>query len=127
MKAALFSKDRYTAIYLLQYFKPDELKLLFPELVFLGSSSHGLVGAVRQAILSIPKEWVIANIEQFAEPILVDGSYAEYRRYLELYIQLDQGLTARLARRAASNPDPDIQEAGEDYLKLLGEAASPQE
>jgi hypothetical protein len=112
-------KGRNIAIAMLQYLKPDELIQLFPELLLHGSSAQGPVGAIRQAILSLPRDWVLANIEQVAEPILNTGTYDEYRRMLELYILLDRDMTFRLAQRAAQHPDPDIKEAGEDFLDKL--------
>lgn len=89
---------------------------MLPELVKFASFSHGSIQTVRDAILLIPKEEILARIEQIAEPILITGDYDEYRRLLELYILLDKELTRKLALRAANDPDPDIKEAGEDFL-----------
>lgn len=111
---------RLTAIYILRWLKPTELVELFPQLVALASWGHGSVGAVREAILRIPREWVLDHIREQAEPHLANGTYDEYRRFLELYIQLDRELTLELARRALESDDPDIHEAGEDFMKKLG-------
>ncbi len=73
----------------------------------------------RDAILSLPSDWVLARIEQVSEPYLLTGTHEEYRRFLELYQELDHPLTLALAQRAASHPDPDIREAGEDFLERL--------
>jgi hypothetical protein len=121
IRAALRGRDRFTAIYMLKFLMEPELRSLFPELVYFASSQHAAIAGVREAILSLLRGWVVENIEAHAEPLLRDGSYDEYRRFLELYIQLDRDLTLRLARRAASDSDEDIREAGEDYLELLGE------
>ena len=104
------------ALYVLPYVKAPELMQLFSELVFLASFGHGAIGTVRQAILSLPREWVLARMEQEAEPLLRDGTYDEYRRFLELYELMDMELTLKLARRAAAHADDDIREAGEDFL-----------
>ncbi len=45
-----------------------------------------------------------------------------YRRLLELYSQIDQNLTLRLARRAAAHSDPDTREAGEEFLRSMKSA-----
>jgi len=77
---------------------------------------HGGIGAARAIILSLPHDWLLANIEQYAEPLLAYEDDEEYRRLLELYSLIDRDLTLKLARRAAEHADPDIKEAGEDFL-----------
>lgn len=116
LKHALLNKGRITAIAMLRYLKQLELIQLFPELVFLASFSHGAAGAIRKYILSLPREWVITNIEQFVEPLLEQGTYDEYRNVLALYWELDHEMMIRLAQRAIMHSDPDIREAGEDFL-----------
>ncbi|WP_254174517.1 hypothetical protein [Planktothrix pseudagardhii] len=59
------------------------------------------------------------NIENAAEEVLADGTDEEYRRLLELYINIDDHLTERLVKRALSHEDEDIREAGEDFQKYL--------
>ncbi|MGH9848601.1 MAG: hypothetical protein ACREBD_01965 [Blastocatellia bacterium] len=116
---AFHSEDRETAIYLAQYLDESDLKELFGDLVFLASFSHGSIQAVRRLILSLPREWVLAQIENFAEPILASGDYDEYRRLLELYLELDHELAFKLASKASQHEDEDIKEAGEDFLERL--------
>jgi len=67
---------------------------------------------------------LIGVIPSIAEPILSSGTDDEYRRILELYEKIDGALTEQLARRAAANADPDIQEAGIDFLNRLGKSAN---
>jgi hypothetical protein len=119
MKDGLRSQDRATAIYLLTYLKVSELEGLWPELIYLASFSHGAIKTIRDAILSLPQEWVLARIEEAVEPLLQQGTYDEYRRFLELYIDLDHELALKLALRAVEHSDFDIREAGEDTLKKL--------
>lgn len=121
IKSALNSEDRVIAISLLRYLNVTDLKRLFDQLVFLSSFSHGAISTIREVILSMPRDWVLSNIESTAEKFLTNGTYDEYRRILELYNELDQDLTSKLARRAMSNSDDDIREAGEDFLLKLGE------
>jgi len=119
MKDALIGQDRIIAIHLLQYLTPSEHLQLFDELVYLSSFSHGSIEAVRQVILAMPRDWVLANIEQSVEPLLKNGTYDEYRRLLELYLEIDRDLTIRLAKRATEHNDPDVKEAGEEFLNRL--------
>jgi hypothetical protein len=107
--------QRGTGLRVLPYLKVEERQELFKDLVELASVGHSDIALCREAILSLPREWVVANIERFAEPLLQAGDYEEYRRLLELYNELDSDLTSRLATRAAQSEDADIREAGEDF------------
>ncbi|WP_169238278.1 hypothetical protein [Candidatus Roseilinea sp. NK_OTU-006] len=127
MKQALRGKDRATAVYVLPRLPVSELQELFEELVFLASFSHGAVQAVRNVILSLPREWILDRIEDAAEPLLVNGTYDEYRRLLELYMDMDRHRAKKLALRAAASHDNDIKETGEDFLRRLGETERPDE
>jgi hypothetical protein len=97
---------------------------LFNELIFLSSFSHGAVEAVRKIILALPKGWVIYNMERFADPIIKNGSYDEYRRLLEPYVEIDHDLAERLAKRTAMHDDPNIKEAGEEFITKLKRSSS---
>jgi hypothetical protein len=115
LRAGFHSGNRACALRMATVLKKAELQQLLDELVWL-SLDHGFALAARELIVSLPREWVLARIETIAEPYLRDGTYDEYRRILELYSLLDDNLTHRLARRAAAHTDPDIQEAGNDFL-----------
>lgn len=110
---------RATALQAIPYLSVPERMQLYSDLVFLASSAHGAIQTVRDQILSLPRDWVLTTIEQEAEPFLREGTYDEYRRFLELYELLDRSLTLRLAHRAAAHADPDIREAGEEFLERL--------
>jgi hypothetical protein len=111
--------ERGTALRLIEYVKLEERQSLLDELVNLASVSHSDIELCRKVILSLPKTWVLANIEKSAEPLLQDGTDEEYRRLLELYIDIDRELTQRLASRALQHDDPDIREVGEDFQSYL--------
>ena len=51
--------------------------------------------------------------------MLADGTDEEYRRLLELYINIDDHLTEKLVKRALQHEDEDIREAGEDFQNYL--------
>ncbi|MFB2977093.1 hypothetical protein [Microseira sp. BLCC-F43] len=118
-KALHKPNERGTALRLIEYLKIEERQSLLKDLVDLASVSHSDIELVRQAILSLPKTWLLDNIEKSAEPLLKNGTDEEYRRLLELYIQIDRDLTERLAKRALQHEDPDIREAGEDFQNYL--------
>jgi len=124
LRNALRGRDRATALTVATSLTVDELQELIGPLMFLASFSHGSIGAVRDLICSLPRAWLLNNIEREAEPLLQEGTYDEYRRFLELYELLDAGMTQRLARRAAAHSDPDIREAGEEYLVKCEPAAT---
>lgn len=126
-KALPNPSERGTALRLIEYLKLEERQSLFDELVDLASVSHSDIELCRKAILSLPKTWLLANIEKSADSLLQDGTDEEYRRLLELYIDIDGELTQRLARRALQHDDPDIREAGEDFQNYLKNGSEFQE
>ena len=72
----------------------EQLQQLFNELLELASFSHGQTANIHRLILSLPHDWLLSNIEAYAEPILRNGTYEEYRGFLTLYNQIDNGLTS---------------------------------
>ena len=110
--------ERPSALGIAGFLTEDERKELFPDLLALASYCHGLTITARDLVLSLPKEWLLAHIEEAAEPLLHYG-YEEYRGLTEVYIRLDRDLAYKLAHRAAADSDEDIKEAGEDLLERL--------
>jgi hypothetical protein len=129
-KVAIFQKalhspaERGTALRLIEYLETEERQLLFDDLVDLASVSHSDIELCRQAILALPKSWLIENIETSTAQILKNGTDEEYRRLLELYIEIDLGLAGRLAKQALQHQDPDICEVGEDFDNYIKRASS---
>jgi hypothetical protein len=121
---ALRGRDRQAALALLPRLDAEDLEPLFGDLIYLASFSHGPIQLARDAIRLLPRGWVLAHIEQAAEPLLRRGDWDTYRRLLELYEQLDPDLTRRLAERAAVQPDPDTREAGDEFLHRIADAAN---
>lgn len=119
---ALSGQDKVAAVAILPFLPVDDKVALLGRLLNLAAESHGLSASIQKEILRLPREWLLLNIEQFVEPILRVATYDEYRRMLELYSQLDDTMTAKLAVRAANHHDEDIQEAGEDFLAKLSSA-----
>jgi hypothetical protein len=111
--------QRGTALRVVPLLDEPVRRALFDDLVRLASVGHADVTLCRDAIRSLPREWVLAHIEASAEPLLLAGDEEEYRRLLELYEQLDADLTRRLATRAARDDRADVREAGNDFLERL--------
>lgn len=119
MRDAFHRGDIATALYVAPHLTSQELQQLFSELIRL-STAPGYAGTIRRIILALPQEWVLANIEQAVESILQqEATENEYRRILELYLELDHQLTYKLAQQAVKHSDEDIREAGEDFLDIL--------
>jgi hypothetical protein len=94
----------------------------------LSSYAHGLTGAAIEIIKSLPRTWVLENIQPQAERVLNEGTYEQYRMILRVYSELSPDLTRQLALRAMQSTDPDVREAGEDFLKEMeGEEESKPE
>jgi hypothetical protein len=116
IKEAFRRGDIATVLYVARHMKGDELKQILDELVRV-STAPGYAGTVREVILALPREWVLANIEKAVDLVLEDDATEnEYRRTLELYRELDENLMLNLAQRALKHVDEDIQEAGRDFL-----------
>lgn len=99
----------------------EEQQELLPELVAMASWGHGLLNDAKKLIFKLPRAYVVANVEKAAEPILVKGEEEEYRKFLELYWELDKDLTLKLAKRAAGHDDEEICEVGREYLIKCGQ------
>lgn len=113
-KALEKPSERTTALKVIAYLTNEERQSLFDVLIKLASVGHSDVELVRQVILLFDKRWLLDNIENHAESVLGDTD-EEYRRLLELYVQIDDGLSQRLVMKALRHPDMDIQEVGEDF------------
>ena len=120
IRQALRTDDWYVALDVASYLKEEDHKQLF-DLWVSGASYQKSVHIYRKFILSLPREWVLERIEAEAERHLSEGGLEEYRRLLELYLLLDEELTRKLAQRALAHSDPDVIEAGQDFIEILGD------
>lgn len=110
-----------TALYVAPYMPASELTQLFEQLVHI-STAHGYAGIAREIILSLPREWVLSNIERTINFLLAKGFADDYRRILELLFELDYELTRKYAQKAIDHPDEEVQEAGQDFLERMGDS-----
>lgn len=116
------ASDRGTALRLLLYLDVKERLPFFDDLVSLASVDHSDIELVWEVILSLPKNFVLANIEKSVNTVLNKATqdvYVEYRCFLELYFKIDRQIAYRLAQRALQSEDEDVREAGEYFMKLI--------
>lgn len=117
---ANYPRNRPLVILLLQHFvQTSDLEDLLPFLLSHVGSVHQYLFAFRAIIHRIPSDWLSEHIEEAAEPFLRGGNDETFRRFLELYIDIDLLLARRLAQRALESSDTDTREAGSDFLQKL--------
>jgi hypothetical protein len=111
--------QRGAALRLLLFLGDDMKARVFPTLIDLASVGHSDIGLCRMVIKSMPRRWVIQNIEPIGRRILDrSNGEEEYRRLAELYIELDSGLLERHVKAALSHANDEIREVGSDFEKL---------
>jgi hypothetical protein len=119
IKGALKRGGADPAFALARSMSPSELEGLFNELMEWASTSQAYHETLVDIIRSLPRDWVLANIEQAAEPNLQNADYNEYMLLLSLYLRLDKGITRRLAQRAVSDPRSEVRELGLDIQEKV--------
>jgi hypothetical protein len=117
VRDGLFTGDRVAALEVATLLDEGERQQLIGPLLALASLGNGLSGMVKRVLSSLSREWLIANIEPAAEPILSDGTADEFLYLLDLCQQIDSGLAMKLARRAAAHQDSAIRKLGTAYLE----------
>lgn len=115
IKSVLRGPNRETALDEASSLTMDEKKQLLPEWINLARAAHSPFQIAWNIIESLPREWVLANIEKEVDAILESEEETDYWMFLQLYARLDNGLMRQLARRAASHTDPDISELGREW------------
>ena len=112
--------DRTATLELAIMLGEDEIKPFLTDLLEMAAYIAGgvtlRVRLARILIFTLPRVWLLENVEKYANAVLRD--YIDYRGILYLYTQIDATLAFNLAQRAATHADPDIREVGLDYLKL---------
>jgi hypothetical protein len=95
----------------------EERKELLPDLLAVASYAGAHMVRARELILSLPRDWLMQNIEVASAPLLEHGDAEEFRRILELYSQLQPALAVRLAQVASTHTNQDVRSAGEDFIR----------
>ena len=94
----------------------EELLEEFVQLACQSSYVPSILQA-REILAALPRNRTVARFEHAIEPILASGDEWIYRRALEAAALLDVGLTLRIAERASQNQDPEIKNAGDEFLE----------
>jgi hypothetical protein len=116
--------DKGASVYpveILKVMDQEEVQEVFAELLPIAAYDKGSTKAVHEIILNLPREWVLANIEKYAQPLLDIQDLEDYRGLLELYRQLDKDLTLRLINQALQTHDRDMIELAEFVRERLAE------
>lgn len=116
LRARLRGPDRDAALDQIPSLTVDEKKQLFPEWIHLARAAHSPCQFAWDVIESLPRNWVLQNIEKEVDAILEAEEETDYWMFLQLYDRLDEGMMKKLAQRAASHANADIRELGADYL-----------
>lgn len=115
LRRALRSKERNLALRAVPSLNVEERKALFPEWIHLARCAHSPFQVAWDVIESLPREWVLQNIEKEVDAILENEEETDYWMFLQLYSRLDNPLMRKLAARAAAHADPEIAELGRDW------------
>ena len=116
LRATLRSKERNLALRTVPSLSVEERKTMFSEWIHLARCAHSPFHIAWNVLESLPRDWVVANIEKEVDAILRNEEETDYWMFLQLYARLDRGLMHKLAQRAASHIDAEIKELGVEYL-----------
>lgn len=104
------------ALLLLSRMKPADRMTVFREL--LGMCRSQRVGNIASGhILRLPKEWVLANIDAASRQLLAGADSDDYFSLLRLIKQVDLTLALNLAWEGAENPDEEVRDVCEWFLR----------
>jgi hypothetical protein len=116
LEKVLFSRpDMPLALLVVDKLSIEEKKLLFPSLVLLASKTVPHTVTVRNIVTSLPRDWVLRNVERVAKGILEQGDAETCRRILELYSELDKTLLFRECRELSNSSRPDLQSVAAEF------------
>lgn len=118
MKKALLQRpDMPLALLLVEKLNIEEKKLLFPTLVRLASYTVPHTGTARAIVCSLPRDWVLAHIEEETEKILKQAGPEEVRRVLELYSDLDNDLLRKCCEKLRRSDSLEFRELASEFLE----------
>ena len=113
-----FQKDLWAHLELIPFLQIVTGNAVLAYLLELSCQSQNAfnVELGRNALLALPRTWLLEHIEVAAEPLIQLNNNWEFRRLLELYSLLDTTLARQLALRGITDPDAEIREASEIFL-----------
>jgi hypothetical protein len=74
-----------------------------------------IIVAARERIFDLPRQWVIDNIHSMAQEVLDLSDGWEYRRLIEVYEELDNGLLKMVLDLGLKSNNDDIKEIASHY------------
>lgn len=110
--------EAMTSLGLLLRMKESDRMALFGEVLPFCLRAR-FAPTARQVILSLPREWVVANIVAASESLLEKADHLDYLMMISLYRDVDLSLACQLAHKAAESNDYDVREVGEAWLRSL--------
>ena len=113
------ASQRGAALRLLLVFDDEVRQNIFAELIEYCSWGHADIEICRRVIKTMPRDWVIANIEDAVNRLLDErsGDDEAFRRFAELYAELDERLVRSISLRASESSNESIREVGTDYCR----------
>ena len=76
----------------------------------------------RDGLKSIPRDWLLSNIEKETKACLNLEDEWEFRRLTEIYFDLDIGLAKKLAQVGLQSENEEVVEAAKDLLDWIVDA-----
>ena len=73
----------------------------------------------RASLMTLPKDWLLENIESASQPMMNTNDEWEYRRLLEIYWKLDRGLADKLVIWGLKSMNPEIEITAKECLEKL--------
>ncbi|HEX2623604.1 MAG TPA: hypothetical protein VHL11_25765 [Phototrophicaceae bacterium] len=120
IRRSLRESKSYQAWQIIKVMPAQEVQKLPGELLsYAAYAAGGYVHVSQEIILGLPREWVLANIEQYASPILENDDYIDYVGLLDLYEKLDRDLMLCLVQQGLTMNDADIRAEAAEVLKKL--------
>jgi len=109
-------QERGTALRILLLAGDEPLqRSIFKEVVELASVGHADIVLCRLVIQAMSREWVLRHIATVTDPVLQNGGEEEFRRYAELFRQLDDTLFHSHVTRMHGHADVAVRDAAADY------------
>jgi hypothetical protein len=109
--------ERGVALRLLMFIGGSFGKQVFQELVESASVGHADVALCRAVLKTLPRRWVVGEIDQIVLRLLKASPDDDemFRRFAELYVELDDCLLMNLVRLAASSEFEAVREVAADF------------
>jgi hypothetical protein len=94
----------------------EELKPFFGKLLELATHINANFGLAQELLLRIPNDWLVENIEEYANLILANGNHEEFQMLLGIYREISEELELKLLQWGAAHNDFDIQDLAKSIL-----------